>query len=444
MADSNSAREVEHAENKHAIVIGINEYENKEIPKLDGAENDATELNKSLSDSNLGFTISDGHFLRGEQATNKAINKTISEIFRKCKDQLIDLILFYFSGHGFTDKETKVGYIAPYDMDPEDPEFCGIRMDVLRNAAFGSKTKANVLMVLDCCYAGIVTRGTKGDSSQAKNIFAGQVERALSPGENQYSQDSGKGKLLIASSEGDKVSRERTQCEDLVNPSPHTHGAFSYHLIQGLEGGAADNLGLITFDSLKKYLEDQMLAEGKQKPLSSVDEFYRLEKIRIGKSLAKYRDRIEKIILDARGYSSIKELRSLRVASKNIRDLEELEKQNSEIPILINNVNGTLEQMQIRDLMEKWLNRNQRDEFFYVPMMIEQVRPGLYDGTFYNFAQYLSYDVLRDIDNANLQYLIVLYNEAKNNVTYPDKDSPVLNRLITRLKEISQQQGTLA
>ena len=133
-------------------------------------------------------------------------------------------------------------------------------------------------------------------------------------------------------------------------------------------------------------------------------------------------------------------MRSLRAASKIIRDLEELEKENPEIPVLIKNVDDALEKMQARELIKKWIDRNSSDEFLYVPMMIEQVHPGLYDGTFFNFAENLSYNVLRDIDNANIQYLIVLFNEAKNNITYPTKDSPQLIRLIARLKEISKQQ----
>ena len=166
--------------------------------------------------------------MRGKDATQKNINKTISEIFRKGKDQSIGLILFYFSGHGFVDEETKVGYIAPYDMDPVDPEYCGIRMDVLRNAAFGSKTKANILMAIDCCYAGIVTKGTKGISIQTKNIYAEEVEMPYSPNGNLSSQDSGKSRLLIASSEADMVSRERNDYKDPLNPSEHAHGLFLF------------------------------------------------------------------------------------------------------------------------------------------------------------------------------------------------------------------------
>ena len=103
------------------------------------------------------------HFLLGGHATHKAIRKTVSDLFRKNTDNATDLIVFYFSGHGYVD-ENKEGYLAPYDIDPDDPDFCGIKMEDLRNTIFGSKNKGNVVMILDCCYAGIATKGTKAAS----------------------------------------------------------------------------------------------------------------------------------------------------------------------------------------------------------------------------------------------------------------------------------------
>ena len=59
--------------------------------------------------------------MRGKDATYKNISKALAELFRKLADKSTDLILFYFSGHGFVDEETKQAYIAPYDFDPDDP-----------------------------------------------------------------------------------------------------------------------------------------------------------------------------------------------------------------------------------------------------------------------------------------------------------------------------------
>ena len=206
------------AEPMRAVVIGINEYENTDIPILKGAENDVTELNKCLTNSSLGFKIAVPHYLQGREATYKNIRKAVDDVFRKYNDKTTNLILFYFSGHGFVDEETRQTYIAPYDFDPEDPESCGLGIRDLKDIVFRSGTGANVLVILDCCYAGIV-KGTKGDL-EMKNIYAHEVQMPFSSDEAALSQGTGKSRLLIASSEADNVSRERTICEEQVNPSP--------------------------------------------------------------------------------------------------------------------------------------------------------------------------------------------------------------------------------
>ena len=59
------------------------------------------------------------------------------------------------------DEENNEGYLAPYDMDPEDPFVSGINMEDLKKAIYKSKNKASVIIILDCCYAGIATKDTK-------------------------------------------------------------------------------------------------------------------------------------------------------------------------------------------------------------------------------------------------------------------------------------------
>ena len=119
---------------KHAIVVGIDEYEAKtRIPTLDGAENDAAELQKSLTSPALGFTVAMAITCWVKRQHIKLSTKLLVSSFRKNTNDPADVILFYFSGHGYVNEETNLGYIIPYDMDPDDPEYCGKRMDYLRN-----------------------------------------------------------------------------------------------------------------------------------------------------------------------------------------------------------------------------------------------------------------------------------------------------------------------
>ena len=125
-------------ERREAIIVGVNEYRNKQIPKLEGPINDANEIYEQFK-SNGSFEISSSHFLRGPDATREKILKAVGDIFNR-KDVSCDLVAFYFSGHGLID-ESNVGYIAPYDMDPDDPFVNGINMEELRN--FISRSKNN-------------------------------------------------------------------------------------------------------------------------------------------------------------------------------------------------------------------------------------------------------------------------------------------------------------
>ena len=73
---------------------------------------------------------------------------------------------------------------------------------------------------------------------------------------------------MLASSEATEVSRDRNNCIDPGGNGPHTHGAFSFHLIEGLDGKAADSdTGVITIDSLRNHIDSQMRNESKQRPM---------------------------------------------------------------------------------------------------------------------------------------------------------------------------------
>ena len=56
----------------------------------------------------------------------------------------------------------------------------------------------------------------------------------------------------------------------LGGEEPHSHGAFTFHLIEGIDGKAPDKSGIITIGSLKKYVEDEMLKEDRQIPVHYV------------------------------------------------------------------------------------------------------------------------------------------------------------------------------
>ena len=248
------------SQSRTAIIIGINEYEpGSQISGLAGAENDALEICERLKNKG-DFEISTDQFLVGPHATRKKILKAISRIFRN-EDFKCDLVTFYFAGHGIVDKNE--GYIAPYDMDPDDPYVSGIRMEDLRSVMSESQNDASVIMFLDCCFAGKATqepvRGGVLTTPETRNLSATQLKNMIEAPNKSDELERGRGRIILASSEADAVAREKVGCTHLGRDDPHAHGAFSFHLIEGLDGRAADSdNGVITIGSIKKYIEDQM------------------------------------------------------------------------------------------------------------------------------------------------------------------------------------------
>ncbi len=85
-----------------ALLIGINNYENKEVPNLRYCNNDAEGLAKKIKELEVFSVPRDFiHVLitkGGESPTRKLIMDKLAEILRSAKR--IQGILFYFAGHG--------------------------------------------------------------------------------------------------------------------------------------------------------------------------------------------------------------------------------------------------------------------------------------------------------------------------------------------------------
>jgi hypothetical protein len=418
---------------RFAVVVGVNKYqESDKIPTLAGAENDAEELRRRLTTNN-NFEVLDGHFLLGEHATRTAILKAISDIFHNEIDT--ELVIFYFSGHGVLD-EKQEGYIAPYDTYPKDPFVSGIRMEDLKYLIERSDNKANVAIILDCCYAGIVTKGTKDlPNENKKHLYATQVQK-LGQTPLQDEAKPRRAKFILASSEGDAVSREKNDCihTDIGKP-PHPHGAFSFHLLEGLAGAAArPDTGIITFDSLRKYIEDKMTAEKKQKPMYALAEASLLEYISLGTRQEVFDDHvknlitnIQKLIIKENKVPLFIDIRDLADAVKQVRNLSALDPSNVEIPHLITDINDSLKPYQ--QALDDWLIKNT----MIAGREIDKIAQNLYNTHFFGISGNLTYEDFQKLNELDLEYLVHLTPEIEEKTQYTSKHETRLQRLYLRL-----------
>ncbi|HLN33651.1 MAG TPA: caspase family protein [Nitrososphaeraceae archaeon] len=428
-------------ENRRAIVIGINEYESSSITQLGGAENDAKEVCETFI-KNCNFQVSDNHLLLGKKATRKNILKAISDVFRK--DIKCDLVTFYFSGHGCNEQMSKKGYIAPYDMDPEDPFVSGIEMDSIKNTMFNSKNYASVMMILDCCFAGISTEATKSMTSlthdqKEKDLYNSNLTDLINSSESgENSPESyATGKIVLASSEPDAVSRERDFVHVNKDEPAHPHGNFSFHLIEGLNGKAADpDTGIINIYSLRNYVSSEMEREKGQKPLYAISQgSYKLENIKLGTSPAIHNAKISDLIKCTKEYfeqrdpiTKLIDIQALDDASKKIGELIKVDDRNREINNLKAIVNDELGMY--KEPAINWLSNNYR---IVRPKLNQNIKMDFYE-ELVETVQSLNFDKLLKSDASSGLLLIHLFSEVKRNNIFQSPEDERLGTFIGRLR----------
>jgi len=236
---------------KRAVVIGVNEYQDKEkILPLQGAENDAKEISASLNEHGK-FEIL--HCLIGPYATFANVRQAMSDLFWRTDESELDL--FYFSGHGFQDGYGE-GYIAPFDIKYSEPFVRGIRIGELRHLFLASKGKQGAMLILDSCHSGVATEGHKGGLTPGSALIAN-----LKPSEEEAGAH-GTGRFILASSRADQRSKEISRHHEIRGENDsekeHFHGVFSFHLLEGLNGRAANQNNEVTLGRLHTYLTEQM------------------------------------------------------------------------------------------------------------------------------------------------------------------------------------------
>jgi hypothetical protein len=141
-----------------------------------------------------------------------------------------DTVIVYFSGHGFRDTDGKM-YLAPLDIDPDQPAATGISIEWLREQIAGCAADFKLLLI-DACHAG----SEKGNDKSA--VAASELGKDFEQLEKV---------VTLASSRADQVSQI---WED------KSQSLFSYWLNQGLKGHAdSNNDGEVDIDELFKYVE---------------------------------------------------------------------------------------------------------------------------------------------------------------------------------------------
>ncbi len=205
---------------RNALIVGINNYPNGKLKCCITDANDVAKLLEYNEDMSRNFSIIK---LLDEEATYDNILDKLDLVFNDDSD----IALFYFSGHGFDDKND--GKICTIDYEQHH---WGISFRTIIEHIYDSKCK-NKIIILDCCHAGKLGNFSMiGDSTILKC--------------------------------GTTILTACNTCEYAIESNGH--GLFTKLLIDALEGGASDIFGRITPGSIYSYI-DSSLGSFDQRPL---------------------------------------------------------------------------------------------------------------------------------------------------------------------------------
>lgn len=220
-----------HYLNSWALVIGINKYQ---IASPLGYARQDAEAYADILTKRHGFPQENVTVLLDRDATKERI---LSEFHRFEKEEVSpdDRITVFFAGHGLTriGNRGEVGFLLPVDGNPDNPGTL-IRWDDLTRNADLIPAK-HMLFVMDACYGGLaVHRSIPGGSSRfLKNMLQRYSRQVLT---------AGKADETVADSGG---------------PRPN-HSIFTGHLLDALEGKAADTQGILSANAVMAYVYERV------------------------------------------------------------------------------------------------------------------------------------------------------------------------------------------
>ncbi len=236
----------------HAVLIGINNYQNEDITDLGYAVEDAKNVARML-ESKLGFDKQNIHILLDEDATLSNIKNTLFEIALNVDEN--DRLLIFYAGHGETitlRKGGELGYLVPVDASLDNLYASGLSMKTIKEISDITPAK-HTLFMIDACYGGVMTVGTRGLKKNEFNDDEKYLKKITSEPASQ---------IITAGGKGEKA-QERAEWGS---------SAFTKELIAGVGDGLADADydGYITADELGSFLSKRVYitSEENQTPVS--------------------------------------------------------------------------------------------------------------------------------------------------------------------------------
>lgn len=234
------------------LLVGVNKYLDPGLPSLRYPAVDCQGLGEALSKATEGFPnkqVIIHHDFATEPPTLAIVRGSLQKIVSQTQSQ--DSILLYFSGHGMLDPNNHQAVLCLADTRKDDLLTTGLALQELLQM-LGNTDANQQLVCLDTCHSGDMKLfGINSGNSRNANISEPLLNTAPKLMEvlRQRAAQS-KGFCALLSCDQGQQSWEFPELG---------HGVFTYYLMRGLLGEAADSSGVIEADGLYKYVYRQTL-----------------------------------------------------------------------------------------------------------------------------------------------------------------------------------------
>jgi hypothetical protein len=238
-----------------AVLIGVEEYEDSKVTRLNYSVDDVDALRKVLIE-HAGYKPENILVLKNGEATASSVRSTLGTwLPRQVSDQ--DMVLIYFSGHGGAEpsirgdvKDGTEKYMMLSDSKADDMYGSAIPMSELARI-FGRIRADKLLFAMDSCYSGATDQAEGGKGVMREGMKAiGLSDEYL----NALTGSSGT--VVLTASKASEVSMESKSLG---------MGLFTHFLCQALQGSAdSDTDGLISVVELFQFLNMRVPAAAKQ------------------------------------------------------------------------------------------------------------------------------------------------------------------------------------
>ncbi|TBR16740.1 hypothetical protein EPO15_18635 [bacterium] len=215
-----------------AVVIGVEDY--SDLPRAAFAARDAEAF--AAHARALGVPARNVVLLTGPKAGRAALEKYVEQWLPRLV-RPGSRVYFFFSGHGAPDLKTGQAYLVPWDGDPAFLETTAYPLKRLY-ASLGRLGAKEVLVAMDACFSGA---GGRSVLPKGARPLVTSVEAPL-PAANV---------TALTASGPDEISGTVEE---------RAHGAFTYFLLEGLNGAAKDR----TAAGLLRYAAPRVQEEARR------------------------------------------------------------------------------------------------------------------------------------------------------------------------------------